>query len=101
MEDISSNPPFPDVANFNVSESLVPPQELKSAGNSSVTFDGLLEEPLVLKEDLKEGCGGQLWPAGIVLAKYMLRKHRQDLFDKTMCVYRLSFLPNTRINSSL
>ncbi|KAL2845352.1 putative methyltransferase-domain-containing protein [Aspergillus pseudodeflectus] len=69
---------------FNISESLVPPRELKTAGQSHVSFDGLLQQPLLLKEDLKEGCGGQLWPAGMVLAKYLLRRHQSTLVDKTI-----------------
>jgi len=67
-----------------LSESLVPSQVHKQATTTSTTFDGLLEPPLLLKEDLKEGCGGQLWPAGMVLAKYMLRKHHADLKQKTI-----------------
>lgn len=75
-----------DPDSFNVSESLVPVRELKAPGITSVSFDGLLKEPLLLKEDLRNGCGGQLWPAGMVLAKYMLREHRSDLLGKTMSV---------------
>lgn len=71
---------------FAISESLVPPREQKTAGTTNIDFDGLLSEPLVLQEDLKEGCGGQLWPAGIVLSKYMLRRHHSDLRGKTMSV---------------
>lgn len=84
MEDVLS----PDSGGFNdpfnISESLVPARETKQAGQSNVSFDGLLQRPLLLKEDLKEGCGGQLWPAGMVLAKYMLRQHRSSLVDKTI-----------------
>ncbi|KAL2819950.1 putative methyltransferase-domain-containing protein [Aspergillus cavernicola] len=69
---------------FNISEYLVPAREIKQAGQSDVSFDGLLQRPLLLKEDLKDGCGGQLWPAGMVLAKYMLRQHRSKLVDKTI-----------------
>ncbi|KAL4879828.1 putative methyltransferase-domain-containing protein [Aspergillus karnatakaensis] len=69
---------------FNISESLVPAREIRQAGQSDVSFDGLLQRPLLLKEDLKEGCGGQLWPAGMVLAKYMLRQHRSSLVNKTI-----------------
>ncbi|KAL2833654.1 putative methyltransferase-domain-containing protein [Aspergillus pseudoustus] len=69
---------------FNISESLVPPREIKAAGQSHVSFDGLLQRPLLLKEDLKEGCGGQLWPAGMVLAKYLLRRHNSTLVNKTI-----------------
>ncbi|KAF2108144.1 putative methyltransferase-domain-containing protein [Lophiotrema nucula] len=67
---------------FGVSEDLVPSAIIKSAGVSEVDFDGLLSPPLRLHEDLKNGCGGQLWPAGMVLAKYMLRTHRDDLAGK-------------------
>jgi protein N-lysine methyltransferase METTL21A len=69
---------------FGVSEELVPPAVIKSAGVSQVDFDGLLSPPLKLQEDLKNGCGGQLWPAGMVLSKYMLREHKDDIRDKTM-----------------
>ncbi|KAF9738465.1 hypothetical protein PMIN06_007358 [Paraphaeosphaeria minitans] len=67
---------------FGVSEDLVPPALMKSAGVSEVDFEGLLSPPLKLQEDLKNGCGGQLWPAGMVLSKYMLTKHRSDLNGK-------------------
>jgi predicted nicotinamide N-methyase len=69
---------------FGVSQDLVPPAHIKPAGVSEVDFDGLLTPPLKLHEDLKNGCGGQLWPAGMVLSKYMLRKHRGDLTGKTI-----------------
>jgi protein N-lysine methyltransferase METTL21A len=65
-------------------ESLVPARINKTASTTAVTFDDFLEPPLLLHEDLKEGCGGQLWPAGMVLAKYMLQHHRHDLADKSM-----------------
>ncbi|KAJ4294608.1 Protein-lysine N-methyltransferase efm6 [Kalmusia sp. IMI 367209] len=67
---------------FGVSEDLVPPAVIRSAGVSEVDFDGLLSPPLKLQEDLKNGCGGQLWPAGMVLSKYILRKHRDDIAGK-------------------
>jgi hypothetical protein len=70
----------------DASESLVPAQTLQTAGVSTVSFDGLLDEPLLLREDLKEGCGGRLWPAGMLLAKYLLRHHRSNLADKSMSV---------------
>lgn len=71
-------------APFDVSNSLVPHRDNKPAGTSTVTFDGLLKEPLLLKEDLKNGCGGQLWPAGMVLAKYLLCQHSSTLSNRTM-----------------
>lgn len=75
-----------------ISESLVPVRESKTAGTVLLSLDGLLEPPLQINEDLKDGCGGQPWPAGIVLAKYMLRKHKFDLCGKIMSV--LSFIPS-------
>lgn len=70
---------------FGVSQDLVPPAHIKPAGISQVDFDGLLlPTPLKLHEDLKNGCGGQLWPAGMVLGKYMLRNHRHDLAGKSI-----------------
>ncbi|PYI20908.1 hypothetical protein BO86DRAFT_417051 [Aspergillus japonicus CBS 114.51] len=69
---------------IDVDESLVPVRDTKKASQSSVDFDGLLATPLLLQEDLKEGCGGQLWPAGMVLAKYLLRQHRFSLANKSI-----------------
>lgn len=75
-----------DEDEFAISESLVPAREIKAAGITHVGLDGVLKQPLSLREDPKKGCGGQLWPAGIALAKYMLRKHAFDLHGKTMSV---------------
>lgn len=61
-------------APFAVGEDFVSIREQKSAGTSEIDFDGMLEPALRLHEDVKEGCGGQLWPAGMVLAKYLLRE---------------------------
>lgn len=71
---------------LNFSEDLVQLPNIKVAGTSEIDFDGLLDQPLRLHEDLKEGCGGQHWPAGMVLAKYMLRRRRNSLDGKTMSV---------------
>ncbi|KAJ5381015.1 uncharacterized protein N7496_003443 [Penicillium cataractarum] len=73
----------PDVP-FNVSDSLAPPRDIKTAGTTTTNFDGLLQEPLLLKEDLKNGCGGQLWPAGMVLATYLLSQHSKDMSGKSV-----------------
>ena len=67
-------------------QGLIEQPILKASGMSSIDFDGLINPPLQLHEDLAKGCGGQLWPAGIVLAKYMLTKHIQTLGGKTMFV---------------
>ena len=69
---------------FNVSDSLAPLRPNQSAKTTTVAFDGLLKNPLSLKEDLKDGCGGQLWPAGMVLARYLLSQHSSNLREKTM-----------------
>ncbi|KAJ5373570.1 hypothetical protein N7517_005576 [Penicillium concentricum] len=78
----SSPPSSPD--GLTISESLAPTRVLKAVMTTGVSFDGLLKEPLLLKEDLKDGCGGQLWPAGMALAKYLLSRHAADLSDKTI-----------------
>jgi predicted nicotinamide N-methyase len=77
-----SSSPENDV--FNISTALIPPAQVKSAGTASETFGGLLGKPLLLHEDLREGCGGQLWPAGMVLSKYMLTYHRHQLCGKSI-----------------
>ena len=82
--DPSSSPDLVASELFPVSEDLIPARELKLAKNVPVSFDGLLEPPLLVREDPKDGCGGHIWPAGMQLSKYMLRKHRTDLKGKTM-----------------
>lgn len=76
---MTSRSPSPDNDIFAIG--VVPERENKAAGTISTDFDGRLTEPLSLHEDLKDGCGGQLWPAGITLARYMLDYHH-DLRDK-------------------
>ena len=63
---------------------FIPARINKAASTSAVSFGGLLDPALLLHEDLKEGCGGQLWPAGMVLAKYMLSHHKESLVEKNM-----------------
>lgn len=77
-----SSSPENDV--FSISTTLIPPAQVKTAGTTSETFDGSLHTPLLLHEDLREGCGGQLWPAGMVLSKYMLTYHKKQLHGKSM-----------------
>jgi protein N-lysine methyltransferase METTL21A len=71
-----SRSPSPENNVFAISDAIVPEREQKQAGTSSIDFGGLLAQPLLLHEDLKEGCGGQLWPAGMVLSRYMLSHHQ-------------------------
>lgn len=71
---------------IGIREDLVEVREQKAAGTSLVDFDGLLKTPLKMHEDLANGCGGMLWPAGMVLSKYMLRMNRDSLKNKSMFV---------------
>ena len=72
---------------FHISEDLVPIAAIKHAGIASLDFDGMLPRPLKLYEDLKEGCGGQLWPAGMELTRYLLKPERKaSLSGKKMYV---------------
>jgi len=70
-----------DLASLPLAEDLTPLPEYKAAGTASLDLDGLLTEPLQLHEDVRDGCGGQLWPAGLLLAKHMLRHHQDTLRD--------------------
>ena len=70
---------------FAVSEDLVQSPTHKAPATLEVDFDGLLQDqPLKLYEDLARGNGGQAWPAGHVLAKYLLRKKRDELQHSSM-----------------
>ncbi len=71
---------------FMVTEGLVPSIPRKFPTTTIVDFSGLLTAPLVLETDLKEGCGGELWPAGKVLAKYLIQCKMDDLRGKSMFV---------------
>lgn len=77
----SSSPEFFPLA---IGTNLAPLPIYKAATTSSVNFTGLLEPPLKLHEDLSKGCGGQLWPAGMVLAQHMLRYHKDSLRNSRM-----------------
>jgi predicted nicotinamide N-methyase len=75
----SSSPPT-----FDISEDFIPSRPSKPAGQISLSFSNRLLPPLLLQEDLKEGCGGQLWPAGMVLTDYLLDKI-EELRGQTIC----------------
>ena len=72
-----SRSPSPENDVFAISTTLIPERDNKRPSTTTITFDDLLPSgrPLLLHEDLQEGCGGQLWPAGMVLSKFMLRYH--------------------------
>ncbi|KAI1362899.1 putative methyltransferase-domain-containing protein [Xylaria arbuscula] len=65
-------------------QDVTPLPAYKAAGTTETDFDGLLpkDKALRLREDLTNGCGGQLWPAGMTLARYMLRYHAKSLAGK-------------------
>lgn len=72
---------------FAIDEDLVQSPTHKIAQTGEVDFDGLLQPSLVLHQDLANGNGGQAWPAGMVLTKYLLRKKRDELRQSTMSVF--------------
>lgn len=71
---------------LTVGEDFVQSPTHQQASTSTVDFDGLLKTPLVLHQDLKKGNGGQIWPAGMILAKYLLRMKREELQKASMFV---------------
>ena len=80
----------PEYNPLNIGVDHTPLPVYKAASTKDIDFDGLLSPPLKLHEDLAGGCGGQLWPAGMVLSKYMLREHREDMENGTVYAF-LSF----------
>lgn len=75
-----------DTFDFAISEDFVQSPTHKTPATGTLDFDGLLQPALKLHQDLANGNGGQAWPAGMVLAKYLLRKKRDELKDATMSV---------------
>jgi len=74
----------PELSPLDVGQAYAPLPVYKEAGVTTADVDGLLSPALKLREDLSSGCGGQTWPAGMVLAKHMLRYHRGDLGSERM-----------------
>lgn len=79
----SLTPPLNPVA---FGEDFAPLPTLKASGNTDITFDGQLGRPLKLHEDVRTGCGGQTWPAGMVMGKHLLRYRRDELESARMYV---------------
>lgn len=73
-----------DASSPGLHDTLAPPRELKAKGVTPITFDGQLTRTLRYHEDVRNGCGGQTWPAGMVLGKHLLRYHREELKDARM-----------------
>lgn len=58
---------------FTSFEDLVPSRAVEHLGDSDLTFDNRLSRSLKIHEDGGEsGCGGKIWIAGELLAKYVL-----------------------------
>lgn len=72
-----------DDACLTVSEDLAPYSAQAESAIASLSFNACLDPPLYLQTDETE-CGGQLWPAGMVLAEYLIRQKLDDLKGKTM-----------------
>ena len=85
---------------FAISEDFVPSPTHKAAETNTIDFDGLLQPGLTLHQNLATGNGGQAWPAGIVLAKYLLRKKRDDLKDSVIVELGAGGVSNSRKNTS-
>ncbi|KAH7261908.1 putative methyltransferase-domain-containing protein [Fusarium tricinctum] len=78
---MSSPPLSPSMDPVTISEDIAPLPSFKVSGVASVDFDGVLSKPLKVHEDVRSGCGGQTWPAGMLLGKHMLRYHKDRLAD--------------------
>jgi len=78
---MTSRSPSLEFSPLAIGTDLSPLPAYRAPTTSEVSFSDLLSPPLRLHEDLKSGCGGQLWPAGMVLATHILRYHRHDLDD--------------------
>jgi hypothetical protein len=81
-----SRSPSPEFSPLTISEDLTPLPTYRTASTRTITFSGLLDPGLQIHEDLTSGCGGQLWPAGMVLARHMLRYQRHKIKDARMLV---------------
>lgn len=78
--DLAEELPF-----LSISEDLIPSTVEKSSQQVILSFDGLLTPPLILQTNETE-CGGKLWPAGMVLAEYILRNKKDEIEGKKMFV---------------
>jgi len=81
---IMSPSPSPPLDPLVISEDFTPLPDLKQAGNAHIDFDGQLSTPLEYHEDVRTGCGGQTWPAGLVLGKHLLRYHKEQMRNARM-----------------
>lgn len=86
------DPENADYDGIAFSEEFLESPPHRQAHTAAIDFDGLLNTPLRLHQDVASGNGGQAWPAGMVLAKYLLRSPAklQALKTASMCVLALS-----------
>jgi hypothetical protein len=83
----TSPPSSPEKDFFSFGEDYIKSPEHIPATIESIDFDRLLDKPLLLHQDLGSGCGGMLWPAGLRLAKYLLKMKRDEMRNaESMCV---------------
>lgn len=75
--------PAEDVSILSISEDLVPSTIETPSQQVILSFDGLLTPPLVIQTNETE-CGGKLWPAGMVLAEYLLRNKMDEMEGRKM-----------------
>ena len=69
---------------FTISEDFVQSPPHRAPETITIDFDGLLQPGVKLHQNLAAGNGGQAWPAGMVLAKYLLRKRRDELRNSSI-----------------
>ncbi|KAF5001711.1 hypothetical protein FDECE_10882 [Fusarium decemcellulare] len=100
---MSSPPSSPLMDPVAISEDLTPLPTLKAIGVAHVDFDGVLSQPIKLREDVRSGCGGQTWPAGMLLGKHMLRYHKDRLSNARIALFlaRADSVRGTRERSRL
>ena len=93
---IASRSPSPEQEFLAFGEDFVKSPEHIPASIKSIDFGGLLDPPLLLHEDLAAGCGGMLWPAGMRLAKYLIKMKKEDIRNaESMCVAMFENRPVT------
>lgn len=86
---------------LSISEDLVPFTDQIASQEVILAINGLLSPPLVLQTNETE-CGGKLWPAGMVLAEYLLRNKMDEMEGKKMFVRsNVSFIPHAYRNASI
>ena len=84
-QSIMTSDPAGELSLLSLSEDLVPSPIRKPSQEVTLAFEGLLNPPLILQTNETE-CGGKLWPAGMVLAEYLLLNKMDEVQGKEMFV---------------